>query len=119
MAECEWSAEGGFAAAQELLKSKVPFTAVLAANDQIALGLMEAFWQKGIEIPRGMSIIGFDNMPESGFFRPPLTTINHDFNVLGATSLQIVAAAISNPDLPPSHHKIAPQLIIRESVSKI
>jgi DNA-binding LacI/PurR family transcriptional regulator len=119
IAECEWSAEGGFAAAQQLLKSKVPFTGVVAANDQIALGLLEAFWQKGIEVPRDMSIIGFDNMPESKFFRPPLTTINHDFNLLGTTSLQIVAATITNPTLPPTHHKIAPQLIIRESVSKI
>jgi DNA-binding LacI/PurR family transcriptional regulator len=58
-------------------------------------------------------------MPESKLFRPPLTTINHDFNRLGTTSLQIVTEAIANPDLPAAHHKIAPQLIVRETVSKI
>jgi DNA-binding LacI/PurR family transcriptional regulator len=117
--EGEWSAEGGYAAAQQLLDSRAHFTAVVAANDQIALGLVEAFSEKGIQVPKDISVIGFDNMPESRFFRPPLTTVHHDFDLLGATSLRYVTEAIANPKIPRRHHKIAPELVIRESVSKI
>jgi DNA-binding LacI/PurR family transcriptional regulator len=117
--ECEWSAEGGYTATQQLLKSGVRFTAVVAANDQIALGTMEALWEKSIEIPRDVSVIGFDNMPESKFFRPPLTTVNHDFDLLSATSLQLVTQAIADPNVSRLHHKIAPDLIIRQSVGTI
>lgn len=117
--ECEWSAEGGYTATQRLLDSRARFTALVAANDQIALGAMEALWENGIDIPGEVSVIGFDNMPESKFFRPPLTTVNHDFDLLSTTSLQLVTQAISNPQVPRLHHKIAPDLIIRQSVGPI
>jgi LacI family transcriptional regulator len=117
--ECEWSAEGGYTATQKLLNSGVRFTAVVAANDQIALGAMEAFWEKGIEIPRDVSVVGFDNMPESKFFRPPLTTVNHDFDLLSSTSLQLLIQAITDPNVPRLHHKIAPDMVIRQSVGPI
>jgi DNA-binding LacI/PurR family transcriptional regulator len=117
--ECDWSAEGGYAATQQLLDSAARFTAVVAGNDQIALGAMEALWENGIEIPSEVSVIGFDNMPESKFFRPPLTTVNHDFDLLSTTSLQLVTQAISDPEAARLHHKIAPDLIIRQSVGTI
>ena len=117
-AECEWSAEGGYAAVQQLLKSKIDFSAIVAANDQIALGSMEALWENNIQIPGDVSVVGFDNMPESKFFRPPLTTVNHDFDLLGVTSLRLVTEAITNPKCPRLHHKIVPDLIIRQSVGR-
>jgi DNA-binding LacI/PurR family transcriptional regulator len=80
---------------------------------------MEALWENGIEIPSEVSVIGFDNMPESKFFRPPLTTVNHDFDLLSTTSLQLVTQAISDPDAPRLHHTIGPDLIIRQSVGPI
>jgi DNA-binding LacI/PurR family transcriptional regulator len=117
--ECDWSSEGGYAATQRLLDSRARFTALVAANDQIALGAMEALWEKGIDIPSEVSVIGFDNMPESEFFRPPLTTVNHDFDLLSTTSLQLVTQAIANPETPRLHHKIAPDLVVRRSVGAI
>jgi DNA-binding LacI/PurR family transcriptional regulator len=114
--ECDWSAEGGYAATQQLLDSRARFTALVAGNDQIALGAMEALWKNGMEIPGQVSVIGFDNMPESKFFRPPLTTVNHDFELLTTTSLQLVTQAITDPQARRLHHKIAPDLIIRGSV---
>jgi LacI family transcriptional regulator len=117
--EGEWSAEGGYAAAQQLLNSRAYFTAVVAANDQIALGLVEAFSERDIQVPKDISVIGFDNMPESKFFRPPLTTVHHDFDLLGTTGLQLVTEAIANPNTKRRHHKIAPELVIRGSASRI
>jgi DNA-binding LacI/PurR family transcriptional regulator len=118
-AECEWSAEAGYAATQRLMKCRQRFTALVAANDQIALGVSEALWEKGWSIPEDVSVIGFDNMPESKFFRPPLTTVHHDFNQLAASSLQLVTEAIANPGLPRRHHKIAPYLVIRQSCAPL
>src|SRR6201987_1747691 len=117
--ECDWSPEGGYAATQQLLDSRARFTALVAGNDQIALGAMEALWEKGIDIPSQVSVIGFDNMPESKFFRPPLTTVNHDFDLLSTTSLQLVTQAIANPEAPRLHHKIPPDLVFRRSVAAI
>jgi DNA-binding LacI/PurR family transcriptional regulator len=118
-AECEWSAEGGYAATRELLNAGRRFTAIVAANDQIALGAMEALWEAGFQIPDDVSVVGFDNMPESKFFRPPLTTVNHDFDLLSGVSLRQVIQAIADPKVPRVHHKIAPELVIRQSVGPI
>jgi DNA-binding LacI/PurR family transcriptional regulator len=117
--ESDWSAEGGYAATQQLLDSRARFTALVTGNDQIALGALEALWENGIDIPSQVSVIGFDNMPESKFFRPPLTTVNHDFDLLSTTSLQLVTQAIANPESPRLHHKIAPDLVVRRSVGAI
>jgi DNA-binding LacI/PurR family transcriptional regulator len=117
--ECEWSAEGGYSATRQLLNSGRRFTAIVAANDQIALGAMEALWEAGIQIPGDVSVVGFDNMPESKFFRPPLTTVNHDFDLLSGISLRLVIEAIADPKVPRIHQKIAPDLLIRQSVGPI
>jgi len=78
--------------------------------------LYNAAFRKGIQVPKDISVTGFDNMPESKFFHPPLTTVHHDFDLLGITSLRYVAQAIANPNLPRRHHKIIPELVIHESV---
>jgi DNA-binding LacI/PurR family transcriptional regulator len=117
--EGEWSAEGGFAAARRLLNSRRKFSAVVAANDQIALGAIKACSQAGLSVPEDISVIGFDNMAESKFFSPSLTTVDNDFDLLGETCLQEIVQAIANPKTQKRHHKIAPKLVIRESVSRI
>ena len=81
----EWSAEGGYRAARKLLETKARFSGIVAANDQMALGVLEGFAEAGVSVPGDVSVIGFDNMPESRYFRPPLTTVHHDFDLLGST----------------------------------
>ena len=83
-----WSAGSGFEAAKAMLaKSWGKFTAVVVANDQMALGAIRAFQESGIRIPEDISIVGFDNIPEAEFFGPPLSTINQDFTTLGKLSV--------------------------------
>jgi len=64
-------------------KRRLPFTAVFAANDQMALGVIHAFREAGLDVPRDVSIVGFDDIPESAHFWPPLTTVRQDFGDLG------------------------------------
>jgi DNA-binding LacI/PurR family transcriptional regulator len=84
----EWDAVSGAEAAGEVVDAS--FTAVFSANDEIALGFISALRDRGLEAPRDYSIVGVDDMPESQFFTPPLTSARLDFEQLGETALRMV-----------------------------
>jgi DNA-binding LacI/PurR family transcriptional regulator len=112
----DWTAESGFAAAQTLIsKHWGKFTAIVVANDQMALGASRALEEQSIQIPQDVSLIGFDDVPEAGFFRPPLSTVKQDFAALGQLSIQYLMAEI-NPStaILPSRF-IQPFVIHRQS----
>ncbi|MWB99729.1 LacI family DNA-binding transcriptional regulator [Agromyces seonyuensis] len=110
----DWSARSAFEAVAALPD---PFTAtaVLAANDQMALGAMLALKQRGLRIPEDVSVVGIDDIPEAAYFDPPLTTLRIDFASSGRASLQELLALIdpalaTKPELP------APaELVVRAS----
>lgn len=113
----DWSAKSGYKAAQTLL-SKKPFSGVLVANDQMALGALRAFREAGLRVPEDVSVVGFDNIPESEYFDPPLTTILQDFPSLGQTSLNQLLSLIETPGKAPATQVIPPKLVIRASTGK-
>ncbi|MFF5477128.1 LacI family DNA-binding transcriptional regulator [Streptomyces sp. NPDC012935] len=78
----DWSAESGYRAGLRLAEQP-DCTAVFAANDQMALGLLRALHERGRTVPDDVSVIGFDDIPESASFLPPLTTIHQDFAEVG------------------------------------
>ncbi|MFD3573060.1 LacI family DNA-binding transcriptional regulator [Streptomyces sp. NPDC058644] len=78
----DWSAESGYRAGLGIAE-RADCTAVFAANDQMALGLLRALHERGREVPADVSVIGFDDIPESGSFQPPLTTVHQDFAEVG------------------------------------
>jgi DNA-binding LacI/PurR family transcriptional regulator len=84
----------------------------------MALGVLEGLAEAGVSVPHDVSLIGFDNMPESRYFRPPLT-VHHDFDVLGSTSLEFVTELIADPTTVRRHRNIVPELVIRESVRSL
>ena len=75
----------------------LPFTAVFSSNDQMALGLIHAFRAAGLDVPRDVSIVGFDDIPESAHFWPPLTTVRQDFGDLGVRCVSMLMDAIRQP----------------------
>ncbi len=80
--EGNWSSASGALAIEKLCNQYDNMDAVFVANDQMALGVMQVFAEKGIRIPKDVAIVGFDNIAESAFFSPPLTTIQQDqYNV--------------------------------------
>ena len=89
-------------------------TAVFAANDQMALGLVHGLSERGISVPGDISVVGFDDLPDARHFLPPLTTVRQDFTALGALALQIIIAAIEGEDIA-EHDIIEPRLIVRGS----
>lgn len=85
----DWSPQSGFDAGLELLR-KPGVTAVFVANDQMALGALRAFREAGIRVPEDVSVVGFDDVPESAFFAPPLTTVRQDFGAVGRASINLL-----------------------------
>jgi DNA-binding LacI/PurR family transcriptional regulator len=67
---------------------------VFSSNDQMALGLIHAFRAAGLDVPRDVSIVGFDDIPESAHFWPPLTTVRQDFRNLGVRCVTMLLDAI-------------------------
>jgi len=97
---------------------------VFAANDQMALGLIHAFRVAGLDVPRDISVVGFDDIPESAHFWPPLTTVRQDFGSLGARCVGMLLDAINPEDEPAAAEAsispvVEPQLIIRDSVASV
>jgi DNA-binding LacI/PurR family transcriptional regulator len=114
----EWSAKGGYVAAQELIK-RFPrrFSAIVAGNDQMALGAMRALTKAGIKVPQDVSLVGYDDMPEAAFFNPSLTTVTHDFQAAGRFCLEYLVRLIRDAEAPAGHLVIRPELIHRESTA--
>jgi len=113
-----WTPDGGYDATKELIKTSAgKFTAIFAANDLIAMGALLALHEAGIEVPAEVSVVGFDNMPESRFFQPPLTTATSDFDVMARESLDILFARIRGTPGAVLRRAFRPELMIRKSTA--
>ncbi|UQU68621.1 LacI family DNA-binding transcriptional regulator [Couchioplanes caeruleus] len=113
-----WTAEWGYRRGQELARDP-EVTAVFCANDRIALGVLRALHEAGRSVPRDVSIVGFDDMPDSGYFLPPLTTVRQDFAELGRRSLTLLLQHMADTDEPeaPAHVVVSPELVVRGSTA--
>jgi DNA-binding LacI/PurR family transcriptional regulator len=90
----DWSARSGYELGRRLLD--VPdVTALFVANDQMALGVLRVLYEHGREVPRDVSIVGFDDIPEAEFFTPPLTTVRQDFAEMGRRGLHLLLDEIA------------------------
>jgi LacI family transcriptional regulator len=118
--ESPWSAAGGAAAMRQLLAQAPSIDAVCAGSDQIALGALVALGQSGRSVPQDVAIVGFDNMPESEFFLPPLTTVYQKLIEVGRISVQLLhhmieASREREVVAEAAVTLVAPELIIRAS----
>lgn len=84
----DYSDAGGYAAMNRLLDAGVEFTAVFAANDQMAYGAMLALHRRGLVVPRDVSVVGFDDLPTSSFTIPPLTTVHRGIAEVGDSAAE-------------------------------
>jgi DNA-binding LacI/PurR family transcriptional regulator len=112
----DWSSASGHAAASAMpLDSGV--TAVIAANDQMALGALLALEQRGVSVPGDVSVTGFDDIPESAFYRPPLTTVRVDYAQQGRVLLERMLRAIDPALVASPEETTPPRLVVRESTA--
>jgi len=113
----DWSARSGYELGNQI--ARMPgVTAVFCANDQMALGLLRALSELAIRVPDDISVVGFDNIPESAFFVPPLTTVHQDFGELGKRALRLLVDRINGDREPGPGLPVAPELIVRASTTR-
>jgi DNA-binding LacI/PurR family transcriptional regulator len=110
----DWSPASGYRVGQQLAADP-DVTAIFVANDQMALGVLRALHERGREIPREISIVGFDDIPEAQYFTPPLTTVRQDFGEMGRSSLRLLLELMRQTGQPPQRVTIAPELVVRRS----
>jgi len=96
----DWSPRSGHEAARDVIASGA--TAVFAANDQMALGLIGGLRAAGIAVPQQISIVGFDDVPEAAYAWPPLTTVRQDFEELARRAVAQVIAESGSAVVAPS-----------------
>jgi LacI family transcriptional regulator len=117
--EGDWSASSGARGMRRLLEEAPEIDAVFASNDQMALGAIGVAHQLGRRIPEDIAVVGFDNIPESASYWPPLSTIQHQLFEAGCNAVQVLQKLIErkpqNEDYSPD--LLTPELIVRASTA--
>lgn len=121
--EGTWSSRSGSRAIEKLFKQYPEMDAVFAANDQMALAVMQYACRCDIQIPDDLGVVGFDAIPESEFYWPPLTTIQQDQYSLGELAIKEVTKIIESSfdghePVRPRAISLAPSLITRQSTMR-
>ena len=111
----DWSSASGYAAGCRMIADGVP-TAVFAANDQMALGVLSALAEAGLEVPGDVSVAGFDDGPDSAYFTPALTTVRQDFTALAERCVTVLELILRG-ELATSV-RIRPELVVRSSTAR-
>jgi len=123
--EGNWSSASAEAAFTKLLEAYPGMEAVFVGNDQMALTVLQIAHRRGLRVPRDLAVVGFDNMAESAYFWPALTTVMNNLYELGCRAVQETVKQIEvvhqdarsgyNENLEPQNILLPPELIVRES----
>lgn len=112
----DWSAASGYDAGRALARQH-DVSAVFVANDQMALGVIRGLHEGGRCVPHDVSVVGFDDIPEAGYFLPPLTTVRQDFADVGRRCIERVMAMIAGEVGAPGATS-QPTLVVRDSTAR-
>lgn len=123
-AEGNWSSASGETAFLQLHSRYPEMDAVFVGNDQMALSVLQAASHANIAVPQALGVVGFDGIPESPFYLPPLTTVSQDQYLLGSTAVEEVVKAVrisQNEKVVTNQNviMIRPELIVRQSSIRV
>lgn len=110
----DWTARSGYKAAKRLMRDR-HVTAIFAGNDQMALGVVRAAAEAGRSVPKNLSVVGFDDIPEAAYFTPSLTTVRQHFRTMGRRSMELLLLQMGSALQAPVSTLLPAELIIRES----
>lgn len=108
-----WDASQGYQAARAILGRPTLPTAVFAANDLLALGVIRALHEANVHIPEDVAVVGYDDVAGSDFYHPPLTTVRQPFDEVGRQAIGVLLSVIDGDD--PAEILTRPELVVRES----
>jgi DNA-binding LacI/PurR family transcriptional regulator len=110
----DWTARSGYQAGLAL--ARLPeATAIFVANDQMACGVLLALHEHDRRVPEDVSVVGFDDIPESAYFTPPLTTVRQDFHEVGRASLRLLLDQIDSGARSADRVVVRSDLVVRRS----
>jgi DNA-binding LacI/PurR family transcriptional regulator len=113
----DWSPRSGYDAGLRIAADPA-VTGVFVANDAMALGVLHAFHERGRRVPEAVSVVGFDDAPEAGFYWPGLTTVRQDFATLGRRALELTLQALDGESAPVAD-LVTPELVVRASTGPV
>jgi LacI family transcriptional regulator len=111
--------ESGFAGGTALLSLPNPPTAIFACNDTMALGVFEAARRLGLRVPENVSVVGFDDLPESRWSPPPLTTIRQPLAEMGGLAARTALRLSQGETIELPRIELATELVVRESTAPV
>jgi LacI family transcriptional regulator len=112
-------ADLGYHQAKELLGVSRDFTALMAFNDGSAIGAIRAFRDAGLDVPRDISVVGFDDIEQAAFIVPRLTTIHQPLHEMGELAAATLIRRIEDATYNPGKIVVTPRLIVRESSARV
>jgi len=113
--EGEWTTETGYAQTRILLERHPDLTAIVASDDLMALGAMDAVKDAGLRVGEDISITGFDDIPAAASAHPPLTTVQQPMPEMGQAAVELLVALLENRAPVSVRREFATELIIRQS----
>lgn len=118
ISEGDFSPNSGYQCMKQLLQREVAFTAVFAANDQMAIGAMRALLDAGKRIPEDVAVIGLDNNFPSTLVSPSLSSVSVPKYEMGVRAMELLVSKIEDPTKPATVITLETELIVRKSTSK-
>jgi LacI family transcriptional regulator len=111
----DWEFETGLEQARELLTLADRPTAIMAPNDVVATGVLQAAWERGLNCPRQISVVGFDDIPLARQVCPPLTTVHQPIYELATTAMSLLMEQLTSGNARRDQVELATELVIRHS----
>lgn len=112
-----FSEDSGASAAEKLIAQHPDLTAIIAFNDRMAMGAINQLQNMGYQVPEQISVIGYDDLPRSSDFSPPLTTINHQLSKWGGLAMNMLHDLMLGED--PDPIILEPKLVVRGSTAPL
>ena len=110
--EGDWSSDSGYRATRQLL-ARAEFTALFVQNDRMAMGALQALRQQGRRVPEAVAVVGFDDIPSTPYFDPPLTTVHQPTYELGEAAVGLLIDLINGETAPATPTRLPTPLVVR------
>jgi LacI family transcriptional regulator len=114
----DYDAVTSAASAVQLLTLDEPPTAIFAANDVAAIAAIETATARGLRVPEDVSVVGFDNIPESVLCQPPLTTVAQPIREMGRRAIELLIALLRGQDGTAHHVMLSTDLVVRQTTAR-
>ena len=111
--------DGGETAMRQILTSPHPPTAVIASNDLTAIGALRPIYQAGLNVPRDISLVGFDDIELSQFTQPALTTVRLSREEIGRKAFSALYATVEDSSITGQEIRVSTSLVLRQSTGKV